>query len=57
MISDEEGRIGTFIKALQFTETIIKVLEAGTKVRVDVVAEKDIFRSESQPTMTLAVMY
>jgi len=24
---------------------------------VDVVAEKDIFRSESQPTMTLAVMY
>ncbi|HNZ08973.1 MAG TPA: DUF3084 domain-containing protein [Bacillota bacterium] len=55
MVSDEEGRIGTFIKALQFTDAIIKVLEAGTKVRVDVIAERDIYRSESQPTMTLSV--
>lgn len=55
MVSDEEGRIGTFIKALQFTEAIIDVLQTGKKVNVQVIADTDIKRSEGQPGMSLVV--
>lgn len=57
MVSDEEGRIGTFIKALQFTEAIIAALEAGRTVKIEVKAEEDIWRSDSTPTMGLHVVY
>lgn len=55
MVSDEEGRIGTFIKALEFTEAIIGVLESGTKVTVQVKAVEDVLRSERQPVLSLTV--
>ena len=57
MVSDQEGRIGTFIKALEFTEAIIGSLEAGKPVRIEIAAEEDIWRSDNTPTMSLRVVY